>query len=374
MTLPISVIVPTRNAMGSIEPHIDAISAWLPDVAQVIVVDSSDDGTFEYLRERLSDLPHAEFYARPPGLYEAWNFAVSRASAEFVYFSTVGDAIDVTGLGHLLAVAQETAADMVLSPPEMFDENGVPHPRKWPIHHLCDELEDTEPCLLDPVEAFILSTSAVPETVLGSSASNLYRRAFLAARPFPEAWGHDADSAWMISHGLHARIVITPRCISRFVVHSPTGGNRPSEALTLERFDRMSGLAPLAARGANLPERTRSILAGWNASLNVRTRQFLNRITLNRGHIEQRDQRIERLLVEIEGLKGRIGRLETSLADSRAEATSFREKTVKARAELADYERRHRSGFLLAGLYFRAKRQQVQRLVAMLTKGKKSGQ
>jgi len=153
MTLPITLILPTRNAMGSIEGHLDAIAGVLPHVAQIVVVDSSEDGTLDYLRSRI-DLPTAEFHPRPRGLYESWNFGVRQATAEFVYFSTIGDTITLAGLEHLLEVAVRHAADMTISPPEMFDDKGEPLPdRRWPIHDLCAETGADTDHVLTPVSA-----------------------------------------------------------------------------------------------------------------------------------------------------------------------------------------------------------------------------
>jgi hypothetical protein len=375
MILPISVILPTRNVMGTIDAHVAKISAWLPKVQQVIVVDSSVDGTLDFLREKLAALPNVAFHSRPHGLYESWNFAVRQAAEDFVYFSTVGDGIDAVGLLHLLEVARETDADMVLSPPEMLDDAGNPHDRKWPIHFLCEELRGSGVYLLQPEEAFILSTSAIPETVLGSSASNLYRREFLSARPFPEGWGHDADSAWMISNGMHARIALTQRCVSRFVVHAPPAAppNPEAEAQALKRFDRMAQLSAPAARNNALPGRIQDVLAGWNASLNARNRQFLNRMVISRASLEARKRRIDALQERVDSLVARTERLDTALKLERAEAARLRAKVLATRKELAIYEQKHRKIFGVLGLYLQVKKEQFRRLLARFQAGEEPG-
>jgi hypothetical protein len=192
---------------------------WAHMVEQIIVVDSSTDGSLDYLRELLTS-PHVEFHSLPPGLYQAWNFGVSKARAEYCYFSTVGDSITVDGLQHLFGIASKERLDAVLSPPEMLDIEGKPSAMRWPIHDfvatLCDEnffpgREETVRWL----------TAFLPYTILGSSASNLYRTEFLKANPFPTGFGHNGDAALGVKIAPFVKMAISRKVCTRFVTHGP---------------------------------------------------------------------------------------------------------------------------------------------------------
>ena len=215
----ITVILPCRNNRSELEEHVDAMLKWLPLVEQVVVVDSSTDGSLDYLRERLA-ASHVEFHSVPPGLYQAWNFGVSKARAEYCYFSTVGDSISADGLQHLFGIASKHCLDAVLSPPEMLDIEGKPSAMRWPIHDcvatLCDEnffpgREETVRWL----------TAFLPYTILGSSASNLYRTEFLKANPFPTGFGHNGDAALGVKIALFVKMAISRKVCTRFVTHGP---------------------------------------------------------------------------------------------------------------------------------------------------------
>jgi hypothetical protein len=58
-----------------------------------------------------------------------------------------------------------------------------------------------------------------PEAILGSSASDLYRTAFLQHRPFPTEYGTTGDCAWAILHSFDMRLGLTPREMSTFRIH-----------------------------------------------------------------------------------------------------------------------------------------------------------
>ncbi len=359
MTLPITAILPTRNAMGAIEPHIRAIREWLPHVAQVVVVDSSEDGTLDYLRAEIA-LSNVEFHSRPRGLYEGWNFGVRQAREEFVYFSTVGDTIDFPGLQHLLAAIRAADADILISPPAMLDDRGVAlPPGRWPIHSITENLPSAEPRRLAPADVFRLAVSFVPETLLGSSAGNLYRTAFLAGHPFPEGWGHCADSAWMISHSLAARVAVTARAVSQFIVHAkePFGGFAPAVEIT--QFDDMFRRGTEALEAAMLPDEEREILRGWLVALRRRYQQFFDRLEMHKIYFARRDERIRAATERGDKFKARVVLLED-------EVRSTREKVIALRRDIGAYARIHRSLPRMIRLYLSVKWSQARKVAALI--------
>lgn len=218
MSLPISVIIPTRNCRESLQRHLDVTEHWLGHVAQVIAVDSeSTDGTVELLRSRLSGIG-ALILSRPPGLYESWNTAVAAATAPWTYFSTVGDTIAFDGLAQLHSVAEQLDADVVVSAPCMREHDGeTPSDVRWPIHYVRDALgTHAAPRLLSKLETVISLCSYGSGTLLGSSAANLYRTVLLKERPFPVNFGHAGDTAWALQNCARLRLAILPQVVSDF--------------------------------------------------------------------------------------------------------------------------------------------------------------
>jgi hypothetical protein len=215
--LSITAILPCRNNRLELEGHVDAMLEWLLLVEQVVVVDSSTDGSLDFLRKRLA-ASHVEFHSVPPGLYQAWNYGVSKARAEYCYFSTVGDSLTADGLQHLFGIASKDSLDAVLSPPEMLDIEGKPSAMRWPIHDfvatLCDEI-----FFPSREEAVRWLTAFLPFTILGSSASNLYRTDFLKAHPFSIECGHGGDAALGVQISPFVKMAVTKKICSRFVTH-----------------------------------------------------------------------------------------------------------------------------------------------------------
>ncbi|MGH8047970.1 MAG: glycosyltransferase family 2 protein [Chthoniobacterales bacterium] len=358
MSLPVSIVIPTRNAMGVIEPHIAAVRECLAAAQEVIVVDSSEDGTLDYLRSELTGA-NIRFFERPRGLYESWNFATQQATAPYIYFSTMGDTIEPDGLRHLLDAIQSCGADVIISPPGMFNEAGEAIETRWPIHSLVENFSTREVRILPPVEAFLFSISCVPETVLGSSASNLYRREFLAAHPFPEGWGHCADSAWLTSHSLTARIAVTPQAVARFVVHAKESAGGFAPAVERTHFDDMFRRAGESLEQSDLPAPEREILQGWLTALRRRYQQFFDRLDMHVVYFARRDERIRAALERGDKFKARVASLEEEIHLTRG-------KLVDIRADMGAYERIHRSLPRMIALYFKVKMQQARKALAML--------
>jgi hypothetical protein len=218
--LPISVLIPTRNCAAFLPSHVHSLQSWIHLAEEVVVVDSeSKDGTVEFLRQRL-DHPRVKFLDHPPGLYQSWNFGIQNTTSKYVYISTVGDLTTHEGVEHLFDVAERWQCDVVVSKPRFTDELGTPaRDDRWPIDEALTRLRVEEPVLLSPAEQFMATVTNTWGALLGSSASNLYRRDFLSPRPFPTDYGTCGDVAWGIIHVFDAKIAVTPKRVATFRWH-----------------------------------------------------------------------------------------------------------------------------------------------------------
>lgn len=222
--LPIGVVVPTLNARPWLAAHLSQMRTWADRMEEIIVVDShSTDGTVELLQTEMRH-PRLRLLQCPPGLYESWNYGVEHLTARFTYISTVGDPITGDGLEHLAETAEALGSDVVISRPEFLDAAGQPMAdRRWPIDALLDWCRPQQPLRVAPWRVFLAATRDVPEGILGSSASNLYRTATLKRFSFPVEYGHEADTAWGIAHAFDVSWAATPRVFSKFMFHSTAG-------------------------------------------------------------------------------------------------------------------------------------------------------
>lgn len=222
-TLAVTVIIPTLNCREKLINHINKSQEWLPYVAEIIAIDSSStDGTWEVLQERLAPLG-AKLISTGPGLYQAWNQGVSQATQPFIYFSTIGDIISRHDIYKIHEIISSKSLDLLIAPPRMIDESGMEiKSTKWPIHYITNRLPDDKILELDPKEKLLLASAFIPESIIGSSASNIYCSNILKQNPFPVEFGHEGDVAWAIKNIPNIKTGIYTSIIGNFCLD----GNR----------------------------------------------------------------------------------------------------------------------------------------------------
>lgn len=226
--LPIGIVLPTYNVIDRIGQHLEQMRPWIDLVEEFIVVDShSTDGSLELIQQQLCH-PRLRILRHPPGLYQSWNHGIQQITAPYTYISTIGETITHFGLNHLVATAKRLAADVVLSRPNFFNEQGCAVQKRWPIHCRLEDRPLSEPELLNPQEVFFLAALDVPESIAGSAASNIYRTATLQKFPFPTNYGHLGDEAWFIAHAFKVAVAVTPLKFSTFLIH-PSGNHMSLE-------------------------------------------------------------------------------------------------------------------------------------------------
>lgn len=221
--LPMGVVIPTRNSMPYLQAHLQAINLWAPLVEEIVVVDSfSTDGTPDFIRANLSH-PRLQILSHPPGLYESWNFGISQLRAKYTYVATVGDLISRAGIEHLVETAEHLQCDVLSSPPSFVDPSGERlAQQRWPIHDIIDTLAIVAPRIIPRLEAVRFAFKSGLSSILGSSASNLYRTEVLQKHPFPTGFATIGDTAWGILNAAEIKFAITPQSCSFFLVHPRT--------------------------------------------------------------------------------------------------------------------------------------------------------
>ena len=264
MNLAISAVLPIYNCRERLKRHLRSVVTWAPLVKEIIVVDSgSSDGTLELAQEVLTPLG-ARFIHNPPGLYQSWNAGIAAATAPWCYISTVEDPITPVGPSHLLKVVERQEPDIVISPPEMRNNDGSkPVHEKMPSNRLAEAFisEGLSDRVLNRTETIVNLCGFLPHGLLGSSASNLYRTPFLQQHPFPTDFGHCGDTAWGVTVAPFAKVAFTPRHCAHFYCQTSFCAEDPVKQL--ERHQQLADLArsSLKARASHDPEVT--VMLGW---------------------------------------------------------------------------------------------------------------
>jgi len=216
----LGVIIPCKNSAAYLPRHLEFLNPWIDLAAQVIVVDSfSIDGSTDFLKKHLRH-PTVQFLTHPPGLYQSWNFGIQQLQTDYAYIATVGDTISRQGIAHLLDTAESLRADVIVSKPKFFEENGRDaRDIRWPIDEAIETLEISKPRTLSAVEVLLLTATHLDGTLLGSCASNLFRTTALQKFRFPSEFGKAGDGAWAAERFADVVWAITPEKISTFLLH-----------------------------------------------------------------------------------------------------------------------------------------------------------
>ena len=291
---PVSAVIPIYNCRERLQRHLRSVVTWASQVREIIVVDSgSTDGTLELVTEVLSPFG-ARILHNPPGLYQSWNAGIAIAKEPWCYISTVEDPINPEGLTHLLDVAQRHNPDVVISPPEMMNEDGSgPSDRLMPGTTLQKAFTSAgiDERVLTRTETVMMLCGFIPSGLLGSSASNLYRTLFLQQHPFPTDYGHCGDTAWGISASPILNIAFTNKICARFYCQGNWPLKTPEEHLSLH--EKMADLcADSLAEFSNI-DPCISTLQGWFAFHRKCTWDYWNWIRSEKNRKDHLEKKYE---------------------------------------------------------------------------------
>ena len=220
----VSLIIPTYNCFHQLEKHLEHLKPILKYFGQILAVDSySEDGTYELLKEKLEQC-NAKIYQRGRGLYASWNDAISKASCEYCYISTVGDLPDLEKLSEFFGLAISSKADISISPPNVIKEN-IPELwfNDWPIHKIIRQFNISDSIVLEKELFNELNTYCALNdcfaSLSGSLASNLSQTQILQDNPFPTTFEGTGDVIWCARISLKYKVLIHPHPVSTFILH-----------------------------------------------------------------------------------------------------------------------------------------------------------
>ncbi len=219
----LSVILPTLNCAEMISAHIQSMEPWLDLADEIIAVDSdSEDGTPDIIRKSIRH-PKLRQLNHPRGLYQSWNHAISETTGKWIYLSTIGDSITREQIEHLILAGEALKADVVVSPPKfVFDAQVTMEAPIWPVHRILEFYNIHQPFVICPLAAFVHAAIFSHHSIIGSSASNIYRGEHLRKRPFPTEFQMAGDTSWAIRYALETRFCYTAKVGSVFRFHSET--------------------------------------------------------------------------------------------------------------------------------------------------------
>ena len=217
----ISVIIPVYQSAERLPEHIECLRALRPTVREFIwVITESADGSHKIAQEAAKELG-GQVLEVPRGLYQAWNFAIARATGDFIYISTIGDTITPAGLNALSLCIRKNEADVVFSPPVISPatESNLKRSRHWPVFRFSEILNQYAEGRLPKEKAFLIQILSGASGLLGSCASCLFRTSFLQSRLFPTEYHHYGDTAWTYQHLPEANLAFYPHPVARFIIH-----------------------------------------------------------------------------------------------------------------------------------------------------------
>lgn len=209
----VSVCLPNLNARPFLAERFASLQAQTMTAWEAVVYDSfSDDGSWELICQAARDPRLAIFQGPREGVYQAWNFCLRRARAEFVYIAPSDDTMAPRCLERLLeAFARHPEADVVSSLPWMIDEYG----REIEAGVMGDiearlAAASTEPRLMDMRELALAALRRDRTPALSVTQLLVRRNLFERLGFFPEEFGSMGDWAWQMLAVARTRWAFVP--------------------------------------------------------------------------------------------------------------------------------------------------------------------
>lgn len=127
----ISVLLPNYNNRPFLEERIRSVTGQtFPDWELVVYDSHSDDGSWEFFRERAAEDPRIKLHQGPrEGLYRAWNECISLARGEYICIAPADDTMDTRFLEEMArALDRHPECGIAHCKLTIIDGAGNPHP------------------------------------------------------------------------------------------------------------------------------------------------------------------------------------------------------------------------------------------------------
>jgi len=206
-TVPLQIILPTFNSETFLKKRLDSINRQTFKDWHIINIDSGSlDDSVTMIREIIPK-EKVSFFFHPPGLYQSWNYALSKCKAEFIHIATSDDWEEADFYERLLAIMRENRCDLAHSAFRIVDSEdrviGQSYEYFWPAEVFGWRLGRVyaKPCLPDFFYSFELGYSVI------SMNSAIFRRDLLEkAGYFPTDCGYLGDWLWYLNARLKSNV------------------------------------------------------------------------------------------------------------------------------------------------------------------------
>jgi len=220
----ISILLPTKNPGHFLQERLDSIFAQSVTDWELIIADShSTDGSQEIFRELVKKDPRVSLYELPPGLYQAWNFAIRQARGKYIYIATADDTMRADALEKMSrGLEAHPECGLCDSRLKLIDENGDEIKEFAGNYIACRwhfAFPEEQKHIRRKYSDFFAHLGG--KTIYTSMTQLLIRRAlFEKTGLFPEDYGPSADYMWGMRAALHSDVLFLPEYLSSWRIHS----------------------------------------------------------------------------------------------------------------------------------------------------------
>lgn len=230
----LSILLPTLNARRFLEERINSILNQTFQDWELIIIDShSTDGTWEFLNRISSSRPIFR-YQIPKGLYQAWNFGISKARGTYVYIATADDTMKPDCLEKMTAALEahpecgicDTMLQLLDADGKEIDESSD----QFVAHYWHFDFPRNSVHIRKKPHDFFLHLGG--KTVYTSITQILIRKSlFEKTGPFPVNFGRSADFQWGMRAALNTDVIYLPQQLASWRIHSEqtTASRNPQE-------------------------------------------------------------------------------------------------------------------------------------------------
>ena len=214
----LTVLVPGFECRRFLQKQSESLATLRKLGAKILwVITPSSDSTELKAREICTDTGD-EFHLAPKGLYQSWNYGITKTKTEFVYFSTINDFTIGDEVLRICDALESANADLCFSPPNPRNPDGSINKLvlSWPVHLHKSLLNGWCKKPLSTSTLIALQVNSGLSCLLGSWASVVARTSFLRSRPFPTFFGHHSDTLWFYQNLLEVQLIYYPKSIAYF--------------------------------------------------------------------------------------------------------------------------------------------------------------